>query len=179
MREIEVKAKVLDMSALLTVLADKNVVLGHELVQNDVVYGQPNKKDNQLGAIWLRIRTENNKTVYFTLKTSVIGGLDSIEHETVVQDANELENIIKTMGYELYSDITKVRRKAHVGEIEICLDSVPGLGDFIEAEMLAQDDADHNQAVGQLWDVLNTFGISKDNEVHEGYDVLERKQYGL
>ena len=110
MREIEVKARIRDLDKLEKVLVEKGITLGEKLTQHDVVYEEPGNKDNEAGANWLRIRTENHKTVYFTLKRSVVGHLDSIEHETIVDDAKELEEIIKLLGYELYSDITKIRR---------------------------------------------------------------------
>lgn len=179
MREIEVKARVKDLSKLEKVLDGQGITLSKKLTQHDVVYGEPGNKDNEFGANWLRIRTENKKTVYFTLKRSVVGHLDSIEHETIVDNANELEEIIKLLGYELYSDITKIRRKAKIGDIEICVDSVPSLGDFIEAEIMMDHQSDHDKVVEKLWQLLSSLGIDKRDEVHEGYDVLERKQRGL
>lgn len=179
MREIEVKVQVKDIKKLEKILVEKGITLGDKLTQHDVVYGEPGNKDNESGANWLRIRTENNKKVYFTLKRSVVGHLDSIEHETIVDDAKELEEIIKLLGYELYSDITKIRRKAKIGEIEICIDSVPSLGDFIEAELMMDHQSNHDIVVAELWKLLESFGLDRADEVHEGYDVLERKQRGL
>ena len=179
MREIEIKARVRDESALRHALEQAGVKLGKKLKQHDVVFGEPGAEDNEFGANWLRIRTENDKKVYFTLKRSVVGHLDSIEHETIVQDAKELEAIIKLMGYELYSDLTKIRQKAKHGEFEICLDKVPSLGTFIEVEKIMHHDADHETVVDELWDFLQKLGVSKNDEQHEGYDVLERRQRGL
>lgn len=179
MREIEVKARIKDLSKLEKVLDEQGIVLGEKLTQHDVVYGEPGNKDNETGANWLRIRIENDRVVYFTLKRSVVGHLDSIEHETIVDDAKELEEIIKLLGFELYSDITKIRRKVKVGDIEICVDSVPRLGDFIEAELMMGHQSDHDKVVTELWKLLESFGLDRADEVHEGYDVLERKQRGL
>ncbi len=179
MREIEIKARVKDVFDLEKRLIEKGVELGGQLKQHDVVFGEPGKLDNEFGANWLRIRTENDRKVYFTLKRSVVGHLDSIEHETVVDSAIELEEIIKLIGYELYSDLTKIRRKAKFGDIEVCVDSVPGLGDFIEAEKLVDNDSDHDKVVAELWDLFESIGVIRTDEVHEGYDVLERKKRGL
>lgn len=179
MREIEVKARIKNLKKLEKVLVEQGIVLSEKLTQHDVVYGEPGNKDNEAGANWLRIRTENDSKVYFTLKRSVVGHLDSIEHETIVDDAKELEEIIKLLGYELYSDITKIRRKVKVGDIEICVDSVPSLGDFIEAELIMSHDSNHDDVVRELWDLLESLGIDRSDEVHEGYDVLERRQRGL
>jgi len=180
MREIEVKARLIEpIECFIKKLNENNIELGGELEQHDVVYGQPGAKDNVLGANWLRIRTENTHTVYFTLKKSVVGHLDSIEYEVIVNDAKELQNIIIELGYELYSDLTKVRRKAKVGELEICVDSVSGLGDFVEVEKLCSDDVDNTEIVAELWSFLSNLGIDKKHEVFQGYDVLERQQREL
>lgn len=179
MREIEIKAYVRDVPKLLAALKSKNIKLSRPHKQHDVVYGSPGSKDNEYGANWLRIRTEDDSIVTFTLKRSVVGHLDSIEHETIVDNAKELESIINYLGYELYSDLTKYRQKAQYKDIEICVDSLPGLGDFIEAERLMADDASHEEVVAELWELLTSLGISKEDEAHLGYDVLERKKRGL
>jgi adenylate cyclase class 2 len=180
MREIEIKAKLLGTIEDFTEkLKTMDIVLGSRLVQHDVVYGQPGAADNVLGANWLRIRTENDTKIYFTLKKSVVGHLDSIEHEVIVDNADELESIIKELGYELHSDLTKVRRKAKVAELEICVDDVEGLGRFVEVEKLCLPDADNKEVVDELWDFLSSLGVSKNEEVHEGYDVLERQKRGI
>ncbi len=179
MREIEVKARVVDEAAFEKCLVGAGIELSEPKKQHDRVYSEPGASDNAFGANWLRIRTENDTLHKFTLKSSVQGHLDSIEHETKVDDPKELENIILAMHFVPYSDLTKIRRKAKKGEIEICYDVVPGLGTFIEAEKMMTHDADHDAVVAELWDLLTKLGVSRDQEVHEGYDVLERKQRGL
>ena len=179
MREIEVKARVADSAKLIQKIEAKGIVLGPELEQHDVVYGKPGIKDNATDSVWLRIRIQNKTESIFTLKKSVRGHLDSIEHETLVEDPVELEKIIELMGFEKHSDLTKKRRKAKMGTIELCVDSIDGLGDYIEAEMSVEDDADHNQVENELWQALNDLGISKKDEELRGYDVIERATKGL
>lgn len=176
MREIEIKAKVSDMSLLLSAIERAGITLSEPIKQHDVVYGQPGVGDNTLGGIWLRIRTENDTRVLFTLKQQHSGGLDSIEHETEVGDASELAAIIATLGFTLYSDLTKTRRKAYYNGIEICVDVVDGLGSFIEAEKLAADDADGTSIAADLWQELSKLGVNKADEVFDGYDVLMNRK---
>ena len=139
MREIEIKAKVADKTALLDTLAKQNVVLGEPITQHDRVFGLDEEDSGGRNSLpWLRIRTETkNDSIrqIFTLKKSVTNQLDSTEHETEVADEVELENIILQLDFTPYSDVTKIRRKAVVGEIEVCFDMVEGLGDFIEVEI--------------------------------------------
>ncbi len=181
MREIEIKAKVDDFRLIEEKIKTLGFKLGQIKKQHDVVYGEPDSIEGVSGYNWLRIRTENDKVVYFTLKRSVVGHLDSIEHEVIVDNALELQFIIEYLRYELYSDLTKIRRKAKLGDIEICLDEVPNLGSFIEIEKLIDNDSelDHDEVVDELWTLLEVLGVSKSQEIHEGYDVLERRTRGL
>lgn len=179
MREIEIKVAVPDHSKIEQDLNNIGVKLGAIKKQHDVVFCLPGSGDDALNANWLRLRTENDKIHTFNLKRSVSGQLDSIEHETKVEDPDELKNIINMLGFKLYSDLTKERRTAKHGDIEICFDFVPGLGYFIEAEKIMQKDADHDEVVGELWSLFEKLGLSKKDEVTVGYDVLERRKRGV
>jgi len=105
--------------------------------------------------------------------------MDSIEHETEIEDAVELAKIIHHIGFTPYSDSTKTRQKAHDGDIEICIDSVEGFGDFVEAEKLTDEAADYGVVAEELWTVLERLGAKRSDEVTDGYDVLTRKQQSL
>lgn len=140
-----------------------------------MVYSRPGAIDNDPNENWLRVRTENDRKVIFTLKRSVTSESDSIEHETVVGSEAEITAIIGYMGYELYSDLTKIRQEAMYGDIEICFDEVPKLGTFIEAEKLSPENADINAVRAQLWELLKKIGASEVDEEFHGYDVLMRQ----
>lgn len=182
MREIEVKARVSDLIGIRSALEKQGIKLSEQVTQHDVVWGLAGvdgSGDNR--SPWLRIRSETRRREVkhiFTLKRSVTNQLDSIEHETEVGDPGELEQIIKELGFELYSDLTKMRQKAQIGDVEICLDSVEGLGSFIEAEKLVADDAEHGLVAQELWTVLESLGVDRTHEVTDGYDVMMNKQLG-
>lgn len=183
MREIEIKARVADKGALLAVLKAQDVSLSEPVTQRDQVFGLEGENgggDNSQP--WLRIRTEAKGSVtryIFTLKKSITNQMDSIEHETEVADAAELEKIILHAGFYPYSDLTKTRQKGTIGEIELCVDTVDGLGDFIEAEKLTDEDADYDRVAEELWQVLERVGVVREEYVADGYDVLMRRNAGL
>jgi adenylate cyclase class 2 len=183
MREIEIKASVADKPALLNQLVLQGMRVSKPVTHRDRVFGVAGEMGGDTNTVpWLRIRTETKDgvvTQIFTLKRSVTNQMDSIEHETEVLDAAELEHIIKHLGFEPYSDLTKTRQKAKVGDIELCIDTVDGLGDFVEAEMLTDDDADYDMVAEKLWRLLESIGVQRDHHVTDGYDVLIRKAQGL
>jgi adenylate cyclase class 2 len=172
MREIEIKARVQDKQSLLAQIAKQGIKLSAPKTQHDVVFCQPGQQDYAPGSIWLRIRTEDGKKVTWTMKVDTGRKLDSIEHEVDVNDGETLEKMLLQLGNELYSDLTKTRQKAKVGDIEICVDIVEGLGTYIEAEKLCADDADYDTVAAELWQLLADFGVTQDDQETLGYDVL-------
>lgn len=182
MREIEIKARVESLETIIDGLKAQGAEVTEPVTQHDVVYGPAGVDGNvDNDAPWLRIRSETkgDETVhYFTLKKSVTNQLDSIEHETTVGDAEELQHIISYLNFELFSDLTKTRQKTHINEIEICLDYVDDLGYFVEAEKLTADDVDYTEVVEGLWVLLESIGVSRTDEVTDGYDVLMNKHLG-
>lgn len=180
MREIEIKATISSVQSIIDILTTQGVSVTPPVTQHDRVYGEigmDGAAENT--SPWLRIRTETKNDVtkhIFTLKRSVTNQMDSIEHETEVTDLAELERIIAHLSFELYSDLTKTRQKAKIGDIEICLDTIEGLGVFIEAEKLTADDADYDSVLRELWVVFESLGIDHDDEIVDGYDVLMNKK---
>jgi adenylate cyclase class 2 len=183
MREIEIKVRVADKTKLLETLRSKSIEMSELVTQRDRVFGLPHEKGGEGKSLpWLRIRSEtkNGQTrQIFTFKKSVTNQMDSIEHETEVTSQTELESIILQLGFTPYSDLTKTRMTAHVGEIELCIDTVAGLGDFIEAEKLTDEDVDYEKVAEELWKILEDFELSRADHVTDGYDVLQRKMQHL
>lgn len=174
MREIEIKVRLKDISETIKKLSAAGVELSDVKEQHDVVYCLPadKAKENDPNVNWLRIRTENKTTAYFTLKRSVSGSLDSIEHETIVADTGELEAMLHYMGYVVFSDLVKIRRTGHIGDIELCLDEVPPLGGFIELEKLCDESADGAMVEKELMSTLDSLGIAYGERMTKGYDEL-------
>lgn len=177
MREIEIKVKLSDSKEVQKKLVSLGFILGKPIKQHDVVYGQ-RSGEKFIQGNWLRIRIEDETRVIFNLKRSISGQLDSVEHEVEVDNEQEMRSIIGRLGYELYSDLTKIRRKAKYNNIEICLDEVPGLGNYLEAEILADENVDGDVVKEQLWNLFEDLGLKKSDEVHDGYDVLMRRKEG-
>lgn len=185
MREVEVKAHIRDEKELLERLAEQGGVLSEPVTQEDTVYVK------ETGSIeiflanhhFLRIRKTPEK-VLFTLKyhPSRTGNGDSLamplEHEVVVNDKAELEEMLKLLGFVPALTINKTRRTIHVGEYEVCIDEVEGLGAFIEVERLLERDEETAQTIEEMKVFLETLGITRQDIGAKRYDVqLLLKQY--
>lgn len=184
MREIEIKVRLQDKEGMLAVLEAKGVAFSKPVHQRDQVFGLPGEAGGDGNtAPWLRVRTETRgqgedetKRVLFTFKRSITGQLDSIEHETEVSDSDVIIAIVKELGFVLFSDMAKTRRTGKLNDIEVCIDSVKGLGDFMELERLADEDADPVAITDDLWRIMAELGIDRQQEVTDGYDILMRRQ---
>lgn len=182
MREIEVKARCGDISGVISALLDQNISISELVSQHDRVYGLPGEKGDDINQVpWLRIRTEvksDQKETIFTLKKTITSQLDSLEHETSIEDADEMEKIILALGFVPYVTVIKTRRKAKIGDVELCIDEVEGLGGFVEAEKMTDENANIEAVRKELWAVFEHFGIAEADEVTDGYDVLIHKKEG-
>lgn len=181
MREIEIKARVARPDSIREAMEREGIELSAPVTHHDRVWGVSGVAGSDNTEPWLRVRSEtkDGKVRHLaTLKRSVTGQLDSIEYETEISDPEAMASIIEELNFSLYSDLLKVRQKAQFSGIELCLDSVDELGDFVEAEKLTADDADYQSVVDELWAILGRFGVSRDDEVLEGYDTLVNRARG-
>ena len=183
MREIEIKARLTNVDSVLDAIAGRGGNLSAAVTQRDRVYGLPGTPGASANTDpWLRIRTQTqgDSTKYlFTLKRSITNQLDSIEHETEVADDEELKSIIEQLDFVPYSDLTKTRRTAKLGVIEVCIDHIEQLGDFIELEKLTAEDVVYGDVIDELWNILDSLGVPRSDELTDGYDVLLNKHLGL
>ena len=83
--------------------------------------------------------------------------------------------IVKELGFVPFSDVSKTRQTGKLDDIEVCIDSVEGLGDFMELEQLADEDADPAVITDDLWRIMAELGVSRQDEVTDGYDILMKK----
>src|SRR5579864_5980006 len=102
MREIEIKLKVDNLEELEQKLKDTGLVFSKEIKQHDTVYAHKSDPDIlshvKKGDIFIRIRTVNGVSE-LTLKQQRGIGLDKIEHETKVENREEIHNILSMLGW--------------------------------------------------------------------------------
>ena len=80
--------------------------------------------------------------------------------------------MLLVLGWKPEVEVKKTRKKAKMGEYELCLDRVENLGDYLEIEKLTEDNVDPVKVVAELYGILEPFGLSKKDEESRGYDTL-------
>lgn len=169
--EIEVKAKVRDFEIIKNKLKDIGCILSEPIIQDDYIY---NKKGLDIRNGYhdtsvLRIREQGGQII-FTLKKNRSNELDCIEKEIKVSSKETLEDIFELLDYEKTVEVHKKRIKTNYKDYEICLDEVDGLGSYIEVEKMSDEEGEKVQ--NELFDFLQTLGVSKEDRVFSGYDTL-------
>ena len=67
--------------------------------------------------------------------------------------------------------VVKKRRTTKYKEYEICVDEIENLGAFIEVERISgEEDAERIQQ--EMTDFLLSLGVSPEDKVSKGYDIL-------
>jgi len=175
MREIEIKLRVNNLDELEKNLTESGLVISKEITQHDVVYVSGDSVDVfsnvKVGDIFIRIRSENGINT-LTLKQQRGHGLDKTEHETKIENSEEVHQMLLLLGWKPVVEVKKKRKKGKLGEYEICLDAVEELGNFIELEKLTDDNADPEKIRKELFEALKPFGLEEKDEVTRGYDIL-------
>ncbi|SES75392.1 adenylate cyclase [Methanococcoides vulcani] len=150
-------------------------------------------RDRILGMGALKIRTEDHLDVYYNAPhrdfaetdealrlRSVNGGtrmtykgrkLDSVsktreEFETPV-DGTAAKGILVSLGFFESGIVKKTRDIYRYDDITICLDSVEGLGEFVEVELVADSDIDSHREL--LFEFLESIGIKKEASIRTSY----------
>ncbi len=174
MREIEIKLKVRDLAALEQKLVELGCVLSAPIHQHDVIYSKDGDtsiwEDMKEGMIVVRIRRDDRGAI-FTLKQQCTHEHDNIECETRVEDGEAMHRALLLLGFVPEVEVRKVRRKGRLGEYEICLDRAEELGDFVELEKITDDDADAAQVSEELFQELESLGLSRADQETHGYDT--------
>ncbi len=175
MYEVEVKAKLQNRAEVIKKLEALGCKFSEELHQVDDIY----TPDTEIfpppkGTPVLRIRQQNGVSI-FTLKVNQSSRQDCIEHELKIDNKEEMEKIIKILGFKDDVTVEKTRIKTKYRDMEIVLDTVAQLGEFVEAEKMTDEpDPEIRKSIQEeLYAFLETLGISKEDRVIDGkYDIM-------
>lgn len=174
MREIEVKLKAQNFGELEKKLGEKGCLLSEPIHQHDIIYSLKGSKNEfesaSEGDVIIRIRRMPG-VAQLNLKQQRSSEGDNLEYETDIKDAEAMQKILETLGWYPVVEVKKIRRKGKLGNYEFCLDEVEKLGTFIELEKLSEDDADPELVREELFQELETLGLSREDEEVRGYDT--------
>jgi len=174
MREIEVKLRARNLNEIEQNLIKRNCILSEPISQYDVIYSLKGSKNEfekaSEGDVIIRIRHMKDKA-QLNLKQQRSSELDNLEYETEIKDYEQVHKMLETLGWHPVVEVRKIRRKGKLGEYEVCLDEVEKLGTFVELEKLTDDDVDPKVVKEELFNELESLGLSRKDEETRGYDT--------
>ena len=162
--EIEIKSYCNDHGPVRDKLAARGARHAGSAVERDTYYNHP-ARDFARTDEALRIR-ETGGSALLTYKGPKIGSLSKtrVEEEISVSDPDALRKILEFLGFTASGTVVKNREHYIMGGIEVCLDSVEGLGLFVELE---KKDNDRERVERELFAAARELGL----------DRFERRSY--
>ncbi|OHA23028.1 MAG: hypothetical protein A3G52_02020 [Candidatus Taylorbacteria bacterium RIFCSPLOWO2_12_FULL_43_20] len=132
---------------------------------------------------WLRIRSNPDKTI-FEYDRSINKNENGIqeyaeEYESEISNPNEFKQILKFLNFRHVITVNKQREYWMCGNVEVALDQIKGLGNFIEVEAKG-DFNTATEARNTCVRFLENLGIKDvDNiQINNGYPQLILKNLG-
>ena len=151
----------------------ENIIRGHggierkTVTQVDRYFNHP-ARDFRVTDEAFRIRTVDGNN-YVTYKGAVQGNVAKTRHEVEVEftdgpdSAQRLSEMVLLLGFRFVREVRKSRRSFALSwnnaDFELAIDTVPGIGCFLEIELLANADR-RDAAEAAVWELARTLGLS-------------------
>jgi adenylate cyclase class 2 len=158
MFEVEIKAAA-QVRPLADRLRDAGAIFEKRTKQSDTYYNAPDRDFGSTDEA-LRIRVQDGKA-YLTYKGKKVdaGSKTRKEVEVEVGDRAKMEDVLLSLGFTKTLKVHKEREIYHYKGVEISLDRVDGLGEFVEAEARAEHESEIEGRREGLVAVLRGLGV--------------------
>ena len=83
------------------------------------------------------------------------------EIELDVEDLDKMALILVRLGFRRVAKVSKRRKEYLIDGVTVCLDSVEGLGDFVELEVQGEDAEEGRSRIERLRDELGLVGSER------------------
>lgn len=171
--EIEIQVQIENSQDLIQFLQN-NATFAGESHQVDTYY-QPTHKEfiaTRPVKEWLRLRDSSGK--YSINYKHWYYGKDGRsthcdEYETKVESLEMLEKIFTALDVKELVKVDKVRKIWNYQEYEIALDSITGLGDFVEIEYKGEDNDNPTDITTEMIAFLKEHNVGKISRNYVGY----------
>jgi len=158
--EVELKFRLPDAANMETLLRQRGAIETGTEIQTDRYFNHPSRDFRSTDEAF-RVRTSGNENC-ITYKGAVLGTAAKTRHEIEIgfadgsQTVLQLMDVLRLLSFRFVREVEKSRRsftlQANGYTFELAVDTVPGLGTFLEIELLADSDQRHvaEQAVWEL-----------------------------
>jgi adenylate cyclase, class 2 len=173
MYEVEVKVPA-DLTAVRVRLDELGVVPRGTVVQVDTYYDAPHRSFPETDEA-LRIRDERpengNDETRLTYKGPLVDddSKSREEIETAVGNGEKVDGVLTNLGFEPAATVRKERERFALDDYTITLDSVEGVGEYVEVETEVVSEADLDVAREGAFEVLDRLGLDPADQIRTSY----------
>lgn len=165
-KEVELKF-VINKETKEKVVSDLHVAKYLGQVHQIDTYYIPNFKDfekNGETMECLRIREDGNGIVLCYKKIHrECNPVYCDEYETKIENKEEMENILFSLGFSVQMIIDKVRDSYALGDLRFDFDSVKGLGELMEVELKGED-----VSLKDVYNYVEKYGLTEKDVTYAG-----------
>jgi len=146
-----------------------------EKVERDIYFNSP-WRDFRESDEALRIRSDVEGIALTYKGKKVDSETKSREEIKIRVDSHEkMVLLLEKLGFIPVREVVKKRKIYRMGNVSICLDSVEGLGDFVEIEIEAEP-SDFDAAKKRVFEIAKMLGFDASQSVRTSYlEMLEAK----
>lgn len=165
--EVELKFRLPDPPSVADRLRQLGAVAVSVMSHVDRYFNHPSRNFRETDEAF-RIRSMGDGNC-LTYKGPVIGNVAKTRHEIEVAfatgpgQAEKMVALVKLLGFRFVRDVRKTRHSMTVDwngrHYELAMDEVPPLGQFLEIELLVEDDK-RPEAEKAVWDLAHTLGLN-------------------
>ncbi|WP_049970397.1 class IV adenylate cyclase [Haladaptatus cibarius] len=171
MYEVEVKVRA-DHEAVRNRLNELGANLLGKVTQEDFYYNAPHRDFAETDEA-LRVRRESGDeepVEVVTYKGPLVEEESKTrkEHETVVGDGDTVDALLSALGFDATETVHKERERFELDGYVVTLDSVTGLGEFVEVEAKAAE-TDVESVREGAYDVLTDLNLDPNDQVRTSY----------
>ena len=178
-QEVEVKYPLNNVSSVIKKLAELQALKRvSDQYQLDVYYTPPHRDflDNKIVSEWLRLRsTEKKKTINYKRWLPIGAEIQTHcdEYETVVGEIDTITNILVALDFKEIIRVEKKRSSWVYKNVEISIDQVSELGDFIELEYMEEVADNEINAIHNLFNsIISELNAEVGDQDRRGYPYL-------
>ncbi len=171
MIEVELKAKISNIDEISNFLLKLGARLNKEIEEFDEYFQHPCRDFTKTDEAF-RIRKISSEDKYrITYKGPKINTISKTreEIELRIDDIKGFTKILDRLGFKSVGKVEKKRKSYQLNEITISLDTVKGLGNFIEMEILVKNKDEINSKLNILFSFGEKIGIKKEDYIQRSY----------
>ncbi|TYL36636.1 class IV adenylate cyclase [Natronococcus pandeyae] len=173
MYEVEIKVPA-DLERVRNRLDELGATSTDAVVQADTYYDAPHRSFPETDEA-LRIRSERpergDEVTRLTYKGPLVDDESKTreEIETAVGDGETVDAILTKLGFDAAATVRKDRERFAFEGYTITLDSVDGVGEYVEVETEVEDESGLESAREGAYEVLERIGLEPSDQLRTSY----------